>query len=129
MPLSGMLARTETRLYPTACRQPFQYHRLSPHCVCLLFTLLQVDLIVCYDATSSPTRSIQRMGRTGRHREGRVVYILAAGREAEQYNKIEEVCAACRQLCCPGRLSGTCMHVFSRLLFRQKPRTGLLLPC
>ncbi|PRW60577.1 Fanconi anemia group M isoform X3 [Chlorella sorokiniana] len=50
----------------------------------------QVDLIVCYDATSSPTRSIQRMGRTGRHKEGRVVYILAAGREAEAYNKIEE---------------------------------------
>lgn len=52
---------------------------------------LQVDLIVCYDATSSPTRSIQRMGRTGRHKEGKVVYILAAGREAEKYKNIEEV--------------------------------------
>ena len=50
-----------------------------------------MDLIVCYDATASPTRAIQRMGRTGRHREGRVVYILAAGREAEKYNSIEEV--------------------------------------
>lgn len=46
---------------------------------------------MCYDATSSPTRSIQRMGRTGRHKQGKVVYILAAGREQEQYNKIEEV--------------------------------------
>lgn len=102
----------------------------------------QVDLIVCYDATSSPTRSIQRMGRTGRHKvggsgagtlvrsllvdrtcnkayckparavgsppalqEGRVVYILAAGREAEAYNKIEEVRAkaALPRVCpCPG---------------------------
>lgn len=50
----------------------------------------QVDLIVCYDATSSPTRSTQRMGRTGRHKEGRVVYILAAGREQDKYNQIEE---------------------------------------
>jgi hypothetical protein len=95
-----MLARTDTCLYPNPCKQPLQHHRLITHCFCLLLALLQVDLIVCYDATSSPTRSIQRMGRTGRHREGRVVYILAAGREAEQYNKIEEVCTACRRLYC-----------------------------
>jgi ERCC4-related helicase len=50
-----------------------------------------VDLIVCFDATASPTRSVQRMGRTGRHKEGRVVYILAAGREEEKYRQIEEV--------------------------------------
>lgn len=50
-----------------------------------------MDLIVCYDATSSPTRSIQRMGRTGRHKEGRVVYILSAGREEEKYRQIEDV--------------------------------------
>ena len=31
------------------------------------------------------------MGRTGRHKEGRVVYILAAGREADKYNQIMEV--------------------------------------
>lgn len=50
-----------------------------------------MDLIVCYDATASPTRAIQRMGRTGRHKEGRVVYILAAGKEKEKYDSIEEV--------------------------------------
>lgn len=53
--------------------------------------LWQVDLIVCFDATASPTRSVQRMGRTGRHKEGRVVYILAAGREEDKYKQIEEV--------------------------------------
>lgn len=53
--------------------------------------LLQVDLIICFDATASPTRAVQRMGRTGRHKEGRVVYILAAGREQEHYQRIEEV--------------------------------------
>ena len=40
----------------------------------------QVDLIVCYDATTSPTRSIQRMGRTGRHKEGRVSAVCRPAR-------------------------------------------------
>ena len=47
----------------------------------------QVDLIVCYDASASPIRNIQRMGRTGRHRQGRVVCILAAGTEEQNYHK------------------------------------------
>jgi Fanconi anemia group M protein len=49
-----------------------------------------VDLIICYDATASPTRAVQRRGRTGRHREGRVVYLLGAGREEEHYHRIKE---------------------------------------
>lgn len=44
-----------------------------------------VDLIVCLEACASPTRSIQRMGRTGRHRPGRVVFILSTGREMTRY--------------------------------------------
>lgn len=47
----------------------------------------QVDMIVCYDASASPGRNIQRMGRTGRHGNGRVVYVLAAGKETEKYSK------------------------------------------
>lgn len=43
-----------------------------------LITRSQVDLILCYDASASPTRQNQRMGRTARHRDGRVVYILQA---------------------------------------------------
>jgi superfamily II DNA/RNA helicase len=45
----------------------------------------QVDLIVCFDTSKSPIRNIQRMGRTGRTRPGRVVYILASGKEADDY--------------------------------------------
>lgn len=30
----------------------------------------EVDLIICYDTTSSPIKNIQRMGRTGRKRDG-----------------------------------------------------------
>lgn len=49
--------------------------------------LLQVDLIVCYDSDASPIRNIQRMGRTGRHKPGRVVYIMSQGKEEESYRK------------------------------------------
>ena len=41
----------------------------------------EVDLIVCFDAQKNPTRLVQRMGRTGRKRQGRIVVILAEGRE------------------------------------------------
>ncbi|WIA18815.1 hypothetical protein OEZ85_003496 [Tetradesmus obliquus] len=44
----------------------------------------QVDLIICWDA-SSPSRMRQREGRTGRSRPGRVVTLLSEGREAQHY--------------------------------------------
>ena len=36
----------------------------------------EVDLIICYDAQKSPIRTIQRMGRTGRHQDGKVIFLL-----------------------------------------------------
>jgi hypothetical protein len=51
-----------------------------------------VDLIVCLDVSASPTRSVQRMGRTGRHRKGRVVYVLSEGREQDKYAEGLRVC-------------------------------------
>ncbi|XP_007901994.2 Fanconi anemia group M protein [Callorhinchus milii] len=47
----------------------------------------EVDLIVCFDAQKSPIRLVQRMGRTGRKRKGRIVVILAEGREEKTYNQ------------------------------------------
>uniref|UniRef100_A0A4W4GJC0 Fanconi anemia group M protein n=1 Tax=Electrophorus electricus TaxID=8005 RepID=A0A4W4GJC0_ELEEL len=47
----------------------------------------EVDLIVCFDAQKSPIRLVQRMGRTGRRRQGRIVIILAEGREERTYNQ------------------------------------------
>ena len=41
-----------------------------------------VDLIVCYDAHKSPIRLVQRMGRTGRKRQGRIVMLVTEGKEA-----------------------------------------------
>ena len=47
----------------------------------------EVDLIVCYDCNSSPTRLIQRFGRTGRKRDGRVVVLVAEGEEQKMHEK------------------------------------------
>lgn len=46
----------------------------------------EVDLIVCYDSTSSPIKNIQRMGRTGRKRDGKVL-LLFAGNEELKFDK------------------------------------------
>ncbi|KAI8110399.1 hypothetical protein M9435_002074 [Picochlorum sp. BPE23] len=45
-----------------------------------------VDLIICFDAISSPTRALQRQGRTGRHGDGKVIYLVTAGQEEERFN-------------------------------------------
>ncbi|KAJ2811491.1 3'-5' DNA helicase, partial [Coemansia furcata] len=50
----------------------------------------EVDLIINYDAPSSPIRLLQRIGRTGRARRGKVVVFLAKGtREEESYKKAQ----------------------------------------
>lgn len=46
----------------------------------------EVDLIVCYDSTSSPIKNIQRMGRTGRNRDGKVL-LLFSSNEEQKFDK------------------------------------------
>ena len=46
-----------------------------------------VDLIINYDVISSPIRTIQRAGRTGRKRDGRVVSLISEGSEEKTYKK------------------------------------------
>lgn len=41
----------------------------------------EVDLIVCFDAHKSPIRLVQRIGRTGRQREGHIVMLVTEGKE------------------------------------------------
>merc|ERR1711981_793928 len=36
----------------------------------------EIDLIIFYDISKSPIRLIQRMGRTGRKREGKIIVLL-----------------------------------------------------
>ncbi|XP_074601091.1 FA complementation group M [Brevipalpus obovatus] len=47
-----------------------------------------VDLIICFGSSKSPIQLVQRMGRTGRRREGRIVVLLAEeGREASAFKE------------------------------------------
>ncbi|KAG0260623.1 hypothetical protein BG011_001752 [Mortierella polycephala] len=48
-----------------------------------------VDLIVCYDSHSSPIRMLQRMGRTGRKRKGKICLLLAEGPEESKYRRAQ----------------------------------------
>ena len=50
----------------------------------------EVDLIVCYDSSASPIRMLQRMGRTGRKRAGKIVLLLMRGKEEESYVKAKD---------------------------------------
>ena len=46
----------------------------------------EVDLIVCFDAHASPIRLVQRMGRTGRKRDGRIVILVTEGKEEQVHD-------------------------------------------
>ncbi|KAL1304021.1 hypothetical protein AAFC00_000462 [Neodothiora populina] len=50
----------------------------------------EVDLIVCYDASSSPIRMLQRMGRTGRKRKGKIAVLLMKDKEAVDFEKAKD---------------------------------------
>ncbi|KAJ1331337.1 ATP-dependent DNA helicase MPH1 [Microdochium nivale] len=62
----------------------------------------QVDLIVCYDASSSPIRMLQRMGRTGRKRAGRAVLLLMKGKEEDKYTQSKDNYEKMQQMICDG---------------------------
>ncbi|XP_017981036.1 PREDICTED: uncharacterized protein LOC18592978 isoform X1 [Theobroma cacao] len=47
--------------------------------------IMEVDLVICFDANVSPLRMIQRMGRTGRKHEGQVVVLACQGSELKGY--------------------------------------------
>ena len=50
----------------------------------------EVDLIICYDASASPIRMLQRMGRTGRKRAGNIVVTLMKGKEENNFTKAKD---------------------------------------
>lgn len=76
----------------------------------------QVDLIVCYDASSSPIRMLQRMGRTGRKRAGKVVMLLMKGKEEEKFAKAKDNYEQMQKMICDG----------ARFLFRHDLSTRIL---
>ncbi|XP_050078540.1 Fanconi anemia group M protein [Anopheles maculipalpis] len=51
----------------------------------------EVDLIVCFDVAKNPVRFVQRIGRTGRQRVGRVLMLVTEG---EEHNTLKHVLAS-----------------------------------
>ncbi|KAJ4819037.1 ATP-dependent DNA helicase mph1 [Rhynchospora pubera] len=49
--------------------------------------IMEVDLVICFDANISPLRMTQRMGRTGRKHDGRVVVLACEGSEIKGYRR------------------------------------------
>ncbi|MCJ1380843.1 3'-5' DNA helicase [Xylographa soralifera] len=62
----------------------------------------EVDLIVCYDASASPIRMLQRMGRTGRKRAGNIVMLLMKGKEEDNFTKAKDNYAKMQEMIATG---------------------------
>jgi ATP-dependent DNA helicase MPH1 len=62
----------------------------------------QVDLIVCYDASASPIRMLQRLGRTGRKRAGNILMLLMKGKEEDNWAKSQDNYEKMQRLICSG---------------------------
>lgn len=57
----------------------------------------EVDLIICFDVSQhSPIRLVQRMGRTGRKRDGHIIVLVTDGKEHEV---IEDFTIFCMYVC------------------------------
>lgn len=50
----------------------------------------EVDLIICYDQSSSPIRSLQRMGRTGRKRQGKIYLLMTPQEERKSEQSMDQ---------------------------------------
>ncbi|KAK4057364.1 3'-5' DNA helicase [Microbotryomycetes sp. JL221] len=50
----------------------------------------EIDLIVCYEANKSPIRMLQRVGRTGRARDGHIIVLMSEGREEKNWDKAKD---------------------------------------
>ncbi|KAF1968963.1 P-loop containing nucleoside triphosphate hydrolase protein [Bimuria novae-zelandiae CBS 107.79] len=61
-----------------------------------------LDLIVLYDSKASPIRMLQRMGRTGRKREGKVIFLQMEGKEVNDANKAKDSYEVMQQLIAEG---------------------------
>ncbi|KAF2442440.1 P-loop containing nucleoside triphosphate hydrolase protein [Karstenula rhodostoma CBS 690.94] len=61
-----------------------------------------LDLIILYDSKASPIRMLQRMGRTGRKREGKVIFLQMEGKEEKDANKAKDSYETMQELIAEG---------------------------
>ena len=79
----------------------------------------QVDLIVCYDASASPIRMLQRMGRTGRKRAGNIVLLLMRGKEEESFTKAKDNYEQMQKMITEGVRFNFCHELSARIIPRD----------
>mgnify|MGYP000905333024 CR=1 FL=1 len=79
----------------------------------------QVDLIVCYDASASPIRMLQRMGRTGRKRAGKIILLLMRGKEEDQYARSKDGYEKMQALICEGSRFNFRFDLSTRIVPRE----------
>lgn len=83
----------------------------------------QVDLIICYDASSSPIKMLQRMGRTGRKRAGKVVLLLMRGKEEDKYTAAKDAYNQLQVMICDGKRFNFRHDLSTRIVPREiKPQ-------
>ncbi|KAL4730508.1 3'-5' DNA helicase [Fusarium chlamydosporum] len=79
----------------------------------------QVDLIVCYDSSASPIRMLQRMGRTGRKQEGKIVLLLMRGKEEDQFARSKDSYEKMQSLICEGSRFNFRFDLSTRIVPRE----------
>jgi len=92
-----------------------------------------VDLIICFDAHKSPIRLVQRMGRTGRKHQGRIVMLVTQGKEEQvhKYGLIEDLTyrqPVCLIIFCPIK-GGKLPNVITHNLILVNQMTDSILYC
>lgn len=86
----------------------------------------QVDLIVCYDASGSPIRMLQRMGRTGRKRAGNITLLLMKGKEEDAFKKAKDNYEKMQRFICEGTRFNFRNDLSSRIIPRDaKPEVDM----
>ncbi|KZV77669.1 P-loop containing nucleoside triphosphate hydrolase protein [Peniophora sp. CONT] len=63
----------------------------------------EVDLVICYESPKTPVRMLQRVGRTGRKRQGYVHVLLSVGREEKNWDQAKEKYTELQQIIMRGQ--------------------------
>ncbi|XP_050233297.1 DEAD-box ATP-dependent RNA helicase FANCM isoform X2 [Mercurialis annua] len=78
--------------------------------------IMEVDLVICFDANVSPLRMIQRMGRTGRKDDGQVVVLACEGSELKGYMRKQSNSRAISKHMHNGGISSFNFHSSPRMI-------------
>nr|XP_043613922.1 DEAD-box ATP-dependent RNA helicase FANCM [Erigeron canadensis] len=78
--------------------------------------IMEVDLVISFDANISPLRMIQRMGRTGRKSKGRVVVLACEGSELKGYIRKQAISKKLRKFMLNGGMNSFQFHSSPRMV-------------